>query len=416
MKFKRFPQNDHTQKQNSYLEALQQGSYSSIPSVAKAQSLNFSAPPPLQQRKGRFIAILLAFAILGYGSYSVWNSFLRYDSFGVVDSSKVGVYSPTSGFVSSLSVEEGSRVIKGDVVALVVSTDDQRVLNRIEDELLVAMADLESKKAEVLQVSDNKTDSVFQIKGTLAVEEGLVEELQARVKLAKSEVARLGSLIKIDAASSHEYDTAVSQVQAAQALIASKKRYIESLKTRLKNGEVSLRSQGEGVLVPLERKISLLRNERQRLSEKIAEGTILSPVTGTVASISRGVGEKVTDSPLFTVVVDNTASVVLFYDPSDKIPEVGSTIDVLSLSQGKQIKTKVIAVSKDVTTPPDQIRRNYFMDQKLIKVYLEPLIDDANSLVVGSVIKKPKPQDILLQPIRFVSNLWSQNAMASNEK
>lgn len=412
MIFKRFPENDYVQKKNSYLESIQQGgTFSSIPSIAQSQKLNFTAPGPIPPRKGRFLAIILSASILGYCAYSIWNTYLRYDSFGIVDATKIGVYSTNSGFISELNVEEGSQVFKGDTVALIVNPEDQRNLKRIEDELAVAIADLESKKNEVYLANENKTDTINQIKGIIAVEEGMVGDLQTKLKLAKSEVVRLNSLIKINAASSHEMDVVLSQVKSSEALIVSKKKYIESLEERIKSSQ-DLLLRGNEILTPQEKKISLLQNELHRAEEKISEGRIISPVNGKVSYILHHVGEKVSDDSLFTVVVDDTTNMVLFYDPSDKIPDIGSTIDVLSLSQGKKIASKVVAISNDVIAPPDQIRRNYSIDQKLVKVYLEPSSNNANSLIVGSVIKKPKPQDIFSKSIEFVFNLFQQNSLA----
>lgn len=416
MKFKRFYDNDHVGLQNSYQEAQQKGVFDSIPTLAPSQSLNFSVPPPLPARKGRFLAVSLVALILGYSGYVFWNSYLRYESFGIVEAKKVSVYSVNSGFVSELRVKEGSRVVQGDTVALVASVDDQRSLERVDDELAVAKAELVSKRAEIAQTVGSRTDSVYQIKGTILVEEGLIAELESRVSASRAEVSRLAALMRQDAASAKEYDAAVAQVRAGEALIAGKKRYVASLKERVKTGERLAGISAEDSLAPIERKVSSLANERVRIADRIADGMVRSPVTGTVSEVTRNRGEKVTDSPLFTVVQDNTTNLVLFYDPSDKIPPIGSAVAVASLSNGERIDSTVVAVSKDVVSPPDQIKRNYYVDQKMVKVYLEPHGNKMSGLVVGSVIKKPNPQDILTQPLKYVSSLWSREATAETLK
>ena len=415
MKFKRFPKNDYTQKQNSYQEALQTGSFSSIPELSKSQSLNYSAPKSIPPRKGKLLAIAITAAVLGYSGYSVWNTYLRYDSFGIVDSARVGIYSKNTGFISDLNVKEGSTVKSGDIVALVVNPEDQRSLNKVNDELSVAEADLSSKREEIVKNNNDKVDSIFQIKSTIIVEEGLISNLIAQLKLNTAEANRLKSLLKDNAASEHEYETVVSSIKQIKSTIESKKRYIESLKLRQKNNQNVVLMDTSVILSPLEKKILLLKNEKERILGKINDGKVISPVSGVVSQVSLNIGEKVGDNSIFTVIVDNTTDLVLFYDPASYIPTINSEVNVLSLSEGKYIPSRVTAVSKDVVSPPEQIKRNYYSDQKLVKVYLKPLIDNTNFLISGSVIKKPKPQDILLQPIKFVFNLLSDNALASNK-
>lgn len=161
MPFKRFPENDYLQKQNSYIESLQQGGeYSSIPSIAKSQKLNYTAPAPIPPRKGRLLAITLAASILGYGVYSIWNTYFRYDSFGIIDATKVGIYSTNSGFITELKVDEGSKVFKGEEVALVTNQEDKRVLEKIKDDLMVAMADLEFRKNEIFLKNKSNIDTI----------------------------------------------------------------------------------------------------------------------------------------------------------------------------------------------------------------------------------------------------------------
>src|SRR5574343_1171946 len=105
MTFKRFPENDYHLTQNTYLEATKTGTITPIPELGAAApqtSLNYTAPASIPPRKGRKVAFALISALLCYGGYSLWNSYLRYDSFGVVESDIVGIYTANPGIVQSL--------------------------------------------------------------------------------------------------------------------------------------------------------------------------------------------------------------------------------------------------------------------------------------------------------------------------
>ena len=81
MIFKRFPENDYRLLQNSYVEATRSGDATKIleSSNQTQSSLKYTAPSSIPPRKGRKTAFALISALLCYGGYSLWNSYLRYD-------------------------------------------------------------------------------------------------------------------------------------------------------------------------------------------------------------------------------------------------------------------------------------------------------------------------------------------------
>ena len=180
MPLKRFPQNDYHSLSNSYQEALNRGEFTSIPQIAVKPSLNYSTPKAIPPRKGRVLAAFIAGSVLLYGGYNVWNTYLRYDAFGIVDSDKVSVYSSNPGFITALTVVEGDQVSQGEVVGNVISSDDRRSLEKVEDEIRVAQADLAAKKIELEWTAASRSDTVYQVKGLIAVEEGALRDLQPR--------------------------------------------------------------------------------------------------------------------------------------------------------------------------------------------------------------------------------------------
>jgi HlyD family secretion protein len=402
MIFKRFPENDYRLLQNSYLEATKSGTLTKIPELGdKIQtSLNYTAPTSIPPRKGRKVAFALITALLCYGSYSLWNSYLRYDSFGIVDSDVVGVYTTSPGIIQTLAVTEGSVVKKGDFLVQVSSSEDTRQLDKLTDEIRIAQAELEAKREELARNQLVRSDLIRQIEGQIADTSAAIGELKSRLSFQRGEAARYSRLKAMDAAGSQEVDSARSQVNSITQILSGKESSLKTLKDRLitLTGE---KSSGES-LKPIEAKISYLNNEKRRYIDKIKEGIVYSQHDGIVSSIQKRQGELVGTDSILTMIVDGTANLVLYYDPSDKLPKIGSKVQVMVPSLGKMVDTEVASISKDVTTPPDQIKSNYLANQKLVKVYLDPQ-GGYEPFVVGSVIKRPNPTDLVKESLNLVS-------------
>lgn len=402
MIFKRFPENDYRLLQNSYVEATRSDDVTKIPELGNQtqSSLNYTAPSSIPPRKGRKAAFALITALLCYGSYSLWNSYLRYDSFGIVDSDVIGVYTTSPGIIQTLAVTEGSVIKKGGFLARISSSEDTRQLDKLNDEIRIAQAELEAKREELARNELVRSDLIRQIEGQIADSSAAIGELKSRLSFQRGEAARYSRLKAIDAAGSQEVDSAKSQVNSITQILRGKESSLKTLKDRL----ITLTGEknSDEALKPIEAKIAYLNNEKRRYIDKIREGIIYSQHDGIVSSIQKRQGELVGTDPILTMIVDGTANLVLYYDPSDKLPKIGSKVQVMVPSLGKMVDTEVASISKDVTTPPDQIKSNYLANQKLVKVYLDPQ-GGYEPFVVGSVIKRPNPTDLVKDSLNLVS-------------
>lgn len=408
MTFKRFPKNDYHLKQNTYLEATKTDTITPIPELGTTPqtSLNYTAPASIPPRKGKKVAFALVTALLCYGGYSLWNSYLRYDSFGVVESDIVGVYTTTQGVMQNLKVSEGTVVRSGDFLAQIVSAEDNRQIDKLNDEIKISLAELDAKKEEMTKNKFNRLDLIHQIEGQIADVSATIGELKTKLAFQRGEVARYSRLKTMDAAGSQEVDSAKSQADTIAIVLKGKESSLKSLKDRLAN--LMNEENNDVALKPIEAKIKYLNNEKSRYADKVKEGNIYSRYSGIVSSIKKRPGELVGIDPILTLIVDGTANLVLYYDPSDKLPSIGSQVQVMIPSLGKMINSEVISISKDAIAPPDQIKSNYLANQKLIKVYLDPQ-GGYEPFVVGSVIKRPNPTDIVKSALNLVSTTVSES-------
>lgn len=404
MSLKRFPENDYHQFQNSYQEATQSGDFTSIPELIpdKQSAMNYTAPAQLPPRRGRIFAFVLVTGILGTIAYNFWNSYLRYDSFGVVDADYVRVYPPTAGFIQNLQVKEGAPIVKGDLLAVIADQNDLRQIAKLNDEIKMAQSEIPVKKEENELRNTEKLNAYYLNREQTERLKTEIQELKSQLQFQKTEMARFIALKKQNSSSAKELDETKFNVLSISTQIQGKEQTLSVLKLRetlLKNLVDSL---GQESLNPIKFKLEYLVNEKSRLVEKINEGRIYSPVTGVISSHEKSQSERVelTDS-IVSIIVNDTSQLVLYYDPADQIPPLNSEIEVLSPSLNKMVKAKVVALSKEVVDPPNQIKRYFSANQKLVKVYLDPIDVDINSFVIGSIVKRPNPSEKL-------TSLWKK--------
>lgn len=415
MSIKRFPMNDCSLKSSSYLQE-QAGVELSNPDLKPISSMNFTAPGQIPPRKGKKLVILAVLAALGYGSFNAWNSYFRYESYGVVSANVVGVYSPIEGQLQQLEVTEGMTVETGTPVARVTNSDNYRELLKTEDEIEMTLSEISAKESENRWNRGRNNDTFYEATGELTTEEGLLAELKAKLILQKAILTRIAILSKQGAVSQLDLDKAKADVEGTQALILGKNNTISAMKSRIDKSRNTVDDDGLVQITPLTKKLEYLKNEKKRLEEKIAEGNITSPVTGVVSAVNHHAGERVSGDEIFNMIENDSTKLVLFYKPADRIPQLGDEVEVWSPSINKHVKTVVTAISRDTAPPPDQIKRNYSVDDKLIKVYLHPKDVDINSFIVGSMIKRPNVFETLTGVTQIVKFFTGDLAFASNEK
>ena len=85
--FKRFPDNDYTRKLTSHFSN----------SGSTPVTTHYESPGQVPRRRGQILVFLLLAALLAGAGYLVWNSFIRYEAYGVVEANIVGLSSPVGG-------------------------------------------------------------------------------------------------------------------------------------------------------------------------------------------------------------------------------------------------------------------------------------------------------------------------------
>jgi RND family efflux transporter MFP subunit len=121
----------------------------------------------------------------------------------VVAQRKAAVASKITGRLISLSVEEGSRVNKGEVIARLENEDSQAALNRAQANVNLARSTLDQAKAELedAQLSHHRNEQLV-AKGFVA--QSTVDASEARYKRAKATIAAQEAAIRASEAALEE--------------------------------------------------------------------------------------------------------------------------------------------------------------------------------------------------------------------
>lgn len=377
MTFKRFPDNHYERNNSSHL----------YPQFKKEEAPKTTHYEEIKTPKKRRVIPFFLFFVLFFCFYFVWDTFFRYESYGIVESNKIGIYSPYKGIIDWLGVVEGQRVNNKDIVLKIVNKETLRDLERVKDEKQITQSEIISRKSELRWKVGNNRDSFYRAKSELTNEEGQLLELKSKVSMLRSNLERLKTLRQQGAVSVLELDRAQAEYAGVIALINGKTNTIGQLRTRIVSSEEVIEDTSDLQMSPLIQRLTYLQNEEKRLLEKIEEGTVRSPVTGVVSTIEHVQNEYVDQTVVFYILEENTTQLVLYYRTTASLPPLNDTIDIWVPSLNKTITAVVEGYSKDTFFAPDQIKREYFQDERLIKVFLKPQ-KETERFVVGGVIKK----------------------------
>lgn len=347
-------------------------------------------PTPLPKRpKGRLLVGTFLVSLCAIGGYTVWNSLLRYEAYGVVQGRVIDVPPPWEGVVQSLLVREGDSVRQGQPVATVQSLDLEHDLARTGDELRLAQATLDAAVAELRFAAQQRGDrrqralaEYYELSGEL---------LQERAELAHSEskLQRMRELGPHATASEREtLEFAVAgrkaKIEKLAAAVEERRRHVELTEAERDN---------DCQLQPHLLRLTNLQNELARLRSQIERSQVRSPVNGRIVRSRCATGEHVepTDT-LFEILEDGSQELVL-YVPQSRAARFapGKSVTVHGALPNATTAAQVVRIGERFERPPGHLARYYHENVTLLPVVLKPLSDDTtlSDLRVGSEIRLP---------------------------
>jgi HlyD family secretion protein len=229
-----------------------------------------------------------------------------YPLIGVVDGNDVIVSPQITGRIVKLTVDEGSQVKKGDLIA---------ELDRAALEAQVAAQDatIRSLQAQVKQaqeslgMADGQTAAAVQAaEANLTSAQAQLTQAQATNWLNETNLKRTQSLFDSGVISAQDRDTAIATVQASQANVKSVADQVKSQQSAIAVAEANrkqvdvLRSEIASTQAQLKQSVAIKQEDETQLGYT----EIYSPIDGIVSVRVAKQGEVVQQGTPIVVVVD----------------------------------------------------------------------------------------------------------------
>jgi multidrug resistance efflux pump len=361
-------------------------------------------PAPLPKRpKGRWFVGVILVAICAYATYQVWNVYFRYRAYGTVTGRIIELSPPWEGVVRSIYVHEGETVRQGQLLVSVHNMELSQRYDQLGDELKVAQAHLEAEVAKLKwQVAFNidqgqgSLATYFETSGKLLQEQAKLDELTStlrRVLILESQKAI--SKQEVEQIRFQKLGQEQRVAKLAESLVELKKR-AELARVLLQRGAGLSKGQSEDgyeQLKPNLARIEALHADRIRLQERLAQSQVCAPANGLVVKLHHFAGENCKASePLLSILEEGSLQVVL-YLPQEASTSfaVGEEINVLVEPHAQLLSCALARLGERYEPAPENIKRHFSADQKLLPMYLQPKDEPARwvALRVGGVAKLP---------------------------
>lgn len=263
----------------------------------------------------------------------------------------VKVGTRATGTLIKLNFQVGSRVKKGDLIAII---DDRQILSEIEN----AKAQLKTAESNLKLVEDTYPLRIKE-------QEALINSIKAQLDYAKLNQKRTEELFKRGFATTDEVDRNIKEVNVLTANLQQAERSLERLKEEFKK-QVEISKAN----------IDQVKSRLKNLEINLSYTRIYSPISGIVSQVATQEGE--------TVVAGLSAPNLITILNPERL-EIWTYIDETNIGR--------IKVNQEVEFTVDAYKDKKFKG-KIDDIYPQPEVKE--NIVYYLAIVKIKPEDSLL--------------------
>jgi HlyD family secretion protein len=280
---------------------------------------------------------------------------------GTIEAREVNVASRVSGQVRELKADEGSRVKKGDVLALIEHDTADIQLRQAEAGAALAGAqlDLVRKGARGEDIKQG---------------EEALKQVDANLKVASDDARRMRELAAKGSVTLKQKDDAEARLIVAQAQQAQAGEGLRKLRQMSRPEEIRA---AEARLAQAQASVDLLR-------KTISDCTITSPVNGVVTRRPIEAGELISPGATVLTVSELDSVHVMIYVTEKELGRVGLGREAevtIDSAPGRTFKGRVTYISPEAEFTPKNVQTR----------------EDRVKLVFGVKVEVPNP-DGLLKP------------------
>lgn len=294
------------------------------------------------------------------------------------------VFSPTSGLLESISVEDGAEVQPGDILARLDTLNARRELSRLESAQQQTQVELALARSTARKISAVPVPTEFLFSG---VEVHRQREIRA---LQRDYLSRLEELEKSGAASGVELLNLRLQLIATEALLQRSEQAQNLLEGEF--GQAAAEEARERVRLA-ESRLEALTSELAFQKEEIERAVIRSPREGQILAATRIFpGERVEAGAALFKIAHGGPTELRLYASEDRIDRIqpGQHVRFRANNNPDRLAPmatgKVVAVARDLDLENDQLTAPIHLERRFYRVTVR--VEDAPyPLAVGASVQ-----------------------------
>lgn len=314
-------------------------------------------------------AVLVAVILLGSAAY--YFATTRRDNalvlIGTVDANQVIVSAKISGRIERLTVDEGTRVKEGDLVAQ-LDTRELQAQKEAADATLASLRSQVSGMKYTEQATRGTTSSDVQTaQATLQATRAQLRQAEANLQSQQADSKRIIALADQGIASQQDRDKAVAALDAAQAAVKSLQDQVRAAESNVAAAQARLHqaNTAQSTVRSTAAQMQAAQAQVAEAEARLAYAEVRAPVSGVVSVRAARQGEVVNAGTPIVTIVQLSDTWVRADVPETYAPklQLGDTLQV-RMPDGSTIPGKLIfkntegdfATQRDVSRQKRDIR------------------------------------------------------------
>lgn len=329
------------------------------------------APTP-KRPKGRMFISLVILTICSVTAMSLYNEFVRFQGYGLIDGKVVKLSAPWAGIVKTLHVKNGEYVTQGQLLATLENTELRLRLGKLQDEARLARAALATRLAELKASERDQSERAtrvyvdyFDLLGRFYVEQSRLDEL-------RNYYERVVPLGEKNAVAESEVVKARYALEGQQKRVDELSTAVDQMKSGLESAQLA--ADEEGLLSVEQARVETALLEWGRLSDYQRLGEIRAPVSGRVVERHPYTGEFVSPSTVIMEVLEEGSIEAVLYVPQRRAREfeIGKSTQLNLPPYRENLEFTVDRVGDQMVPAPPSLKRYYRASERLVPVYASP--------------------------------------------
>lgn len=295
---------------------------------------------------------------------------------GTVDANQVIVSSKIMGRIEKLTVDEGSQVKEGDLIAIIDSADLSAQRDAAQANYASLRSQVEESRATALSTEGETANQVKNAEANLEAARSALHEAEANRRLQELDTQRIIQLQEQAVASRQDRDHAEQTLAALQARERNARDQVAAAEAALRVAQAHL-NQARAALQNIAATQGQMQSAHANLQYdqvRLGYSRVLAPVSGIVSVRAAREGEVVNASAPIATIVDLTQTWVYAAIPETEAASV-KLDDVLSVRMpgGETVKGKLIAKAAegDFATQRDVSRTKRDIKTVRLKLLIE---------------------------------------------